>query len=216
MEPRKGKNLEKTHKVQKREKIIRDKNIPFGREEVKTAILNATEKLLLERSPIEITVREIAKLANIKHPLIHRHFGTKEEVIKAVHTRQLEKIIRNIPIVENLEGNLGLFFLSNKQNKWRQTALARAMIEGVNPHLLQDQFPVMQRLVKLMKKRHSQATSSNNFSPEFLTAALGALAAGWMLYEPFLLAATGLENEDKDEIQQKFIEILEEFVQKIC
>jgi hypothetical protein len=37
-----------------------------------------------------------------------------------------------------------------------------------------------------------------------------------MLYEPFLLAATGLENEDKDEIQQKFIEILEEFVKKIC
>ena len=73
--------------------------IPYGREEVKEAILDATEKLLLEKSPNKITVREIAESANIKHPLIHRHFGTKDAVIIAVHMREIAAVDQRVAYV---------------------------------------------------------------------------------------------------------------------
>lgn len=216
MEFRKGKNLEKTPKAQGGKKIIRDKNIPFGREAVKAAILDAAEKLLLERSPNEITVREIAKLANIKHPLIHRHFGTKDKVIFAVHTRGTARINQNIPEVENIEGNIESFFRAIFENKWRQIALARAMIDGVNPYLLQNQFPVMQRIVGLLKKRQNELETEGTFEPEILASAMAAMGLGWLIYEPFLLAATNLEDRDKAEVRQKIVEILEDMIQKFA
>ena len=199
----------------KRKKTIRDKNIPFGREEVKTAILNATEKLLLKYSPNEISVRNIAKLAKIKHPLIYRHFGTKDKLISLALTRGLTKIVDKNLNIENLEGNVGLLYEVAKNNKFRLT-LARSMVEGVNPHQMQNQFPLTQKLLELMKKRKAESESTGKYGVEFLTAALTALALGWMLYEPFLLAATGLEDENKEEIDGKIIGLLEEFVQKIC
>ncbi len=190
--------------------------IPYGREAVKKAILDAAEKLLLKKSPNKLTVREIAEAANIKHPLIHRHFGTKDEVIVAVHARNIKKIERKIVKVENLEGNVGTFFEAVKKNKFRQIALSRAMLDGVNPRAIQTQFPVMQRLLELLKKRSDEQNFESEFTPEMMTAIIAAAALGWFLYEPFLLAATGLEDRDQDELQQTVVEILEEIIRKLC
>lgn len=77
-------SLNKSIKGQQKVNEAESDNIPRGREAVKKAILEATEKLLLARSPHEISVREIAKQANVKHSLVHRHFGTKDELIMAI------------------------------------------------------------------------------------------------------------------------------------
>lgn len=189
--------------------------IPHGRDEVKKAILNAAEKLLLKRSPSEITVREIAKTANIKHPLIYRHFGTKNGVILAAHTRKLGKVSKMTTKIEALEGNVKTFFQMFEKDKWRQVALARAMIDGIDPHLIQNQFPMMEQLVELLKKKQDELGGETKFDAETMAAVLGAIGLGWFLFEPFLLAATRMEERNKEEIRLNVINILEEFIRKI-
>ncbi len=214
-----GKNqTPKPSEEENKEKADHKDKIPYGREAVKKAILDATENLLIKRNPSEITVREIAKVAKIKHPLIYRHFDTKEEVILAVHARSIGKTKRLISKIENLEGNVGLFFQAIRRNKVRQIALARAMIDGVDPHLIQNQFPVMQHFGELLKKRKDQTDSEAEieFQVKIEAAVLSATALGWILYEPFLLAATGLEEKNKDQVEQKVIAFLEEIIQKLC
>jgi TetR/AcrR family transcriptional regulator, repressor for neighboring sulfatase len=193
----------------------RGNNIPYGRDEVKSAILDAAEKLLMERSPNEITVREIAKLANIKHPLIHRHFGTKDELVIAVHARSIEKTRNEIGNVQFLEGNIEVFFRAVEKNRFRQIALARAMLDGVDPYQLQNQFPVMQMFLKLVEKKQAESTKEVKFDSKIVAAVLAGLALGWMVYEPFLLVSTGLDQEDKEQIKQTVGEILEEFIRQI-
>ena len=188
--------------------------IPYGREAVKKAILDAAENLLVKKSAGEISVREIAEAANIKHPLIYRHFGTKEEVIRSAHARGIEKVERVVTKIDSLEGNAGFIFEAVKQNRFRQIALSRAMLDGVDLRLVQTQFPVMRHLQELLEKR--KAESDANFDPQIMTAVLAAASLGWFLYEPFLLAATGMEDQNKEEIQQKVIDILEEIIQKLC
>lgn len=189
--------------------------IPHGRDEVKKAILNAAEKLLLKRSPSEITVREIAKAANVKHPLIYRHFGTKNGVILAVHTHKLEKVVKVTGKVEVLEGNVKTFFQTFEKDKWRQVALARAMIDGIDPRLIQNQFPIMEQLVELLKRKQNESDAETKFDPEMMAIILGAIGLGWFLFEPFLLAATRLDEKNKDEIRLTVIEIIEEIIKKV-
>jgi AcrR family transcriptional regulator len=55
---------------------------PHGRDQVRTAVLAATRDLVAERGPDGFSVREIAARAGVNHALVHRHFGTKSDVLK--------------------------------------------------------------------------------------------------------------------------------------
>ena len=206
----------KTSDTENNTQTTENDKIPHGRDAIKKAILDATEKLLLRKSPNQITVREIAEAAHIKHPLIHRYFGTKDDVIIAVHARGISKIEKQVAKLDNLNGNIGTFFEAVRRGKFRQVALSRAMIDGVPPRAVQSEFPVMQHLLRLIKKRCGETGLKNGFTPEMLTAVLAAAALGWMLYEPFLLAATEQEDKSPAEIHQSVVEILEEIVSKLC
>lgn len=213
MKEKKQKNtVKKAQKVQ----IKSNRNIPYGRDAVKKAILDSAEKLLVTKSAAEISVREIAKTANIKHPLIFRHFGTKEEVIRAVHTRNIKKIGRVVVQIDNLEGNVGFIFEAVKKNRFRQIALSRAMIDGVDLRLVQTDYPVMGHLLKLFEKKRNDEDGESKFDPQIMAAFFAAASLGWFLYEPFLIAATEMENRNKEETQEKIINILEEILQKLC
>lgn len=212
--PIKALKLEIT-KLQKPKKESGEK-IPHGRKEVKKAILDAAEKLLLKKSPSKITVREIAKAAKIKHPLIHRHFGTKEKVIIAVHARSIAKYQSTLSNIESMENNVEAFFKITEKSKFRQIALARAMMDGVDPRQIQNQFPMMEHVLSLLNKRRENADPKSKFDEETLTAILGATTLGWFLYEPFLLASTGLDKRNKDDVRKDVIEFLEEVIRKFC
>ena len=191
-------------------------SIPHGRDEVKKAILDAAEQLLVTKSANKISVREIADLAQTKHPLIYRYFGTKAEVIRAAHARGIEKIETVVNKIDTLQENAGFIFEAVKKNKFRQIALSRAMIDGVDLRLVQTQYPVMNHLLGLLKKRNEEAAPDSKFDPQLMTAVLAATSLGWFLYEPFLLAATDMENKNKEELHKEVIKVLEEIIRKLC
>ena len=49
-----------------------------------SAVQAAAVELLAERGPREMTVRDVAERAGVNHALVHRHFGTKDALIRAV------------------------------------------------------------------------------------------------------------------------------------
>lgn len=191
---------------------------PHGREEIRNAIMDAAQLLLTVKNPSEITVREIARVANVKHPLIHRYFGTKDNLIMEVHTRGIETIKDRIPHVEDIEGNIGVFYDAVNRNKWRQLALARAMLDGVDPRLLQNQYPLMTRVTELIAKRN-EARDPDKASPypaRFSSAMLAAMAMGWLVYEPFLIASTGLDDTSSEELNEMVVRFLDDIIYKVA
>jgi TetR/AcrR family transcriptional regulator, repressor for neighboring sulfatase len=190
--------------------------IPYGREAIKEAILDAAEEILAKHNPDEVSVRQIAKAAKINHSLVHRHFGTKENVIVAVHERIIERMALSISGAEQLEGNMALIFKTSKDNHSRRILLTRAMLNGINPHLIQNHFPVMHRLLNLVKKQKADLENPSKYDAEVLTAFFTAAVMGWFLYEPFLLASTGLEEKNQEEIHNQIVELLEEAIHKFC
>jgi AcrR family transcriptional regulator len=56
------------------------------------AVQQAAVELLADRGPREMTVREVAARAGVNHALIHRHYGTKDALIRAVVTEESRRI----------------------------------------------------------------------------------------------------------------------------
>src|SRR5262245_38114204 len=52
--------------------------------DARTRLIEAATELLADRPASAVTVREIAERAGLHHSLIHRHFGSKDELVRAV------------------------------------------------------------------------------------------------------------------------------------
>jgi AcrR family transcriptional regulator len=187
----------------------RKHDAPRGRDEIIEAILQATEELLPKHNPSEISLRQIAEAANINYSLIHRYFGTKESVIMAAHERMLSKVGEQFSAVDRIDGNIGVLFKISGQNVSRRTLLARAMLDGADPHLIRHHFPIMHQLIDLLRKKKSETENPSEYDPETLAAFFAGSALGWFFFEPVLLASTGLDKKDKAEVHSQITEMLE-------
>src|SRR4030095_9263650 len=186
------------------------------RDEIVNAILKATEGLLPKHNPTEISLRQIADAANVNYSLIHRYFGTKESVIMAAHERMLSKVGEQFSTVDRLDGNIGVLFEISGKNVSRRVLLARAMLDGANPHLIRHHFPIMQQLIELLRKKKSETENPSEHDPQTLAAFFAASSLGWFFFEPFLLASTGLDKKDKDAVHNEIIKILEKTADAVC
>jgi len=189
---------------------------PRGRKEIIDAILQATEKLLPKHNPTDISLRQIAEAANVNYSLIHRYFGTKESVIMAAHERILDRIGEQFSAVERLDGNIGVLFKINRENASRRILLARAMLDGADPHLIRHHFPIMHQLIELLKKKKSKTKHSSEYDAETLAAFFAGSTLGWFFFEPFLLASTGLDKKDKKKVHRQITEMLEKTADLLC
>lgn len=61
-------------------------------EAARDAILDATEKCLLEVGPQGLRLQDIARDLGISHPTVLHHFGSREELVDAVATRAMTKL----------------------------------------------------------------------------------------------------------------------------
>jgi TetR/AcrR family transcriptional regulator, repressor for neighboring sulfatase len=189
---------------------------PRGRDEIIDAILKATEQLLPKHNPTDISLRQIAEAANVNYSLIHRYFGTKESVIMAAHERILGKVGEQFSAVDRLDGNIGVLFKISGDNVSRRTLLARAMLDGAEPHLIRHHFPIMQQLVELLRKKKERTRKPTEYDAETLGAFFAGSALGWYFFEPFLLASTGLDKKDKAKVRSQIAEMLEKTADLLC
>jgi AcrR family transcriptional regulator len=189
---------------------------PRGRQAIIEAILHATEKLLPKHNPADISLRQIAEAANVNYSLIHRYFGTKESVIMAAHERVLSKVGEQFSAVDRIEGNIGVLFEISGKNVSRRILLARAMLDGADPHLIRHHLPIMQQLIELLRRKKSETKKPSKYDAETLAAFFAGSSLGWFFFEPFLLASTGLDKKDKGKVHKQIAEMLEKTADLLC
>src|SRR5271170_5270534 len=65
------------------EATVFDTAKPIGRDEVSAAVLQAASELFAEKGPAATSIREVAARAGVNHGLLHRHFGSKRQLLAA-------------------------------------------------------------------------------------------------------------------------------------
>ena len=165
---------------------------PRGREDVSEALINAATRLFAERGPSAVGVREIAQLAGVNHGLVHRHFGSKTGLLKAVVSRLADEIALGVgegDQTERLDTLLaGVLGATSRQGAWLRV-LAWSILDGVEIEELQTRFPLARRMVEAARREEGSALSA-----EARVTLIMSVGLGMLLFGPFLKAATGQDE----------------------
>ena len=165
---------------------------PKGRANVRKALISQAARLFAHRGVNSVSVRQLAQAAGVNHGLVHRHFGSKQGLLKAVMTKLADDVVLKMGSPEPDERLPELFAKSLRATvgglHWK--ILARALLDGESPADLQTSFPVVDRLLDAAKRDNPSGLSDEALVTLIITVTLGLL-----VFEPYLKLATG-QDED--------------------
>jgi len=172
---------------------------PRGQRETVAALIDATIALLAERGPAAISVRDIAARGGVNHGLVHRHFGSKQALVRAALDRLATELFDTAGAARLDVPGLRALFTATAQHESYWRALARTVLDGEPPREFQSRFPTIRRVVETLRDMQQSGVLTTELHAPTLTAGLGALVLGWLVFEPFLLAATGLDARSRED-----------------
>jgi TetR/AcrR family transcriptional regulator, repressor for neighboring sulfatase len=166
---------------------------PRGRDQVRSAVLTATSALVAERGPDGFSVREIAARAGINHALVHRHFGTKADVLEQMLAEDAEAVVA--AVVESglpTSGEAGsevvaelLDLLADRPSYWR--TLVHAVLDSPEAAL-----PGTASTTELFSGLWREGDDDRAVP----TSVAGMTVLGWLIFGQFMTEATGADPEE--------------------
>jgi AcrR family transcriptional regulator len=169
-------------------------NKPRGKASVRQALIEAATELFAERGPDDVSVRELAAHAGVNHGLVHRHFGSKDGLLQATMKQLAAGVADSIGPEDPGETLADLlkttFGATQDATHWR--ILARSILDGTPVSELQDEFPVVSRMLAAAARG-----TSSPLNPHALVTLLLAGSLGLLLFEPYLREATGQQADSK-------------------
>ena len=159
---------------------------PLGKEEVVAAVLSAASELFAERGPAATSIREVAARAGVNHGLLHRHFGSKRQLLAATlqHLADSAATLRDSGApAERLEA----------AHELQVRVMVRSKLDGFPIEELQERFPGMERFLEQVR-----FTVSDEHQARLAAAHAMALQFGWALMAPTLRVAFGLTLSDAE------------------
>lgn len=190
---------------------------PRGREEVMAAILDGATRLFAARGSAAVSVRDIAAEAGVNHGLVHRHFGSKQAVLRAVFERAAHEMAAVAADMTDPQAGMQRLFAASAEHEMYWRALARAILDGENPLTLQREFPTIQTLITRLEEEHQKPrprkdSPSPPFDARVVVGTLSALMLGWLVFEPYLLTATGFEPQDQKKMREQVVRMLQHMI----
>ncbi len=161
----------------------------MGKDKVSAAVLEAASQLFAEKGPAATSIREVAARAGVNHGLLHRHFGSKRQLLAATlqHLADSAAALRTSGASQpQLESAY----------EFQARVMVRSALDGFPVEELQQRFPGMEAFLQQVRPDHSDDRTAR------LLAAHGmALQVGWGLMGPTLRVAFGLQDLDDNEIR---------------
>ena len=176
---------------------------PKGRDAVRRALTEAASHCFAERGIGPVSVREIAALAGVNHGLVHRHFGSKDGLVKATLSALSDSVDEKLDHLSGEESLVELVpkvFGGTKEVGLHWRVVTHALLEGMSVDELQQDFPVFHRLVDAAERDGS--TRINAVAQATLIFATGL---GYMVFEPYLRSAATAEGVDWDAVRPQLM-----------
>jgi TetR/AcrR family transcriptional regulator, repressor for neighboring sulfatase len=176
------------------EATVADTARPLGKDEVVAAVLAAASELFAEKGPAATSIREVAARAGVNHGLLHRHFGSKRQLLAATLQYLADsgaKLRESGATAEQLEAAQEL----------QARVMVRSTLDGFPIEELQKRFPGMERFLEQVSSGHTDERKAR-----LLAAHAMALQFGWGLMAPTLRVAFGLQDLSDAEIRDAVAE----------
>jgi len=170
---------------------------PRGREAVRAALINAAAYCFANRGIKATSVREIAARAHVNHGLIHRHFGSKDQLLRELLcdlSTRVDQHLNDLCVDEVTPPPselLPTILMGTREVGLHWRVVLRALLEGIPPQELQTHFPVFSRLVD--SYRTLGVPESDALAEAVLAFSTGL---GFLTFQHYLEAAVNYEGSD--------------------
>lgn len=186
---------------------------PRGREQVIEAVIEATIELCRTGGPDKVTLRRVADQANVNYGLVHRHFGTKAEVIKAAMRRAHERSFRVlVEPYENLETAVSHILVEGSNT------LARVMAWGILQGEIDSILPpaesslMLMALYQLAAKDSEAKSAADSLATRVTVGTLVASLLGWRLFEPYIVRGLKLGDVSRPALYRSILSALHQLI----
>lgn len=172
-----------------------DRPRPVGRAEVMEAVRESAMVLFAERGPDAVTVREVADRAGVNHALIHRHYGTKEELLRVVLAEAIERMAGVARETSNTREDIRSVIAATRREEPAVRLLAWAILAGYPIDEVWPEHPAFQRVRSVLADEQAVSGDGEGREDARVAVATGtAMLLGWILFTPFLDRAAGLRE----------------------
>lgn len=165
---------------------------PQGRDQIRAAVLDAARDLVAERGPDGFSVRDVAARAEVNHALVHRHFGTKADVLQEVLELESRAVAEAVTTWGTPSADVGvqgaaelLSLLADFPSFWR--ALLHAVVE--TPEVAVAGTDATTALFREMWRAGGPTDPTRS-------ALAGATALGYLVFGAFMTEATEADPDD--------------------
>lgn len=161
---------------------------PRGKIEITAALLAAADHLFGQKGPDAVSVRDIAMAAGLTPALIHRYFGSKDELIRQVLRQHIATFREAVGPTTNPHIVAKAMFDVMSKNPAFLRVIAYILLEGHKPEEYVTKAGMVANLAETIKLTHKE-------NAKLESAILVSQMMGWLMFEPFLLFASDYEGD---------------------
>lgn len=187
-------------------------------EKTKLKILGAARQLFADRGINAVSVRDIAQEAGVTHALVHRYFGSKDEMAAAILTRELERLTATgapTPAppagADPFDPARALLKQALGDSRTTLKLISRAELDGFEPaKMLEGRVRLLAMLTARISAGQEAAgiPAEARHDPALVSATIGAAVFALASMGPWFMGAAGLDSADLDARQDEFVEII--------
>lgn len=159
------------------------KSKPSGATEIKAALIAAADQLIGKKGPAAVSVRDIAAAAGLMPTLVHRYFGSKDELIREVLRMHIATFREAAGEASEPRRVVDSMFDVMANNPAFLRVIAYILLEGQHPEEYLSKKGMVALLVEALSPTHGK-------DAQLEAAILVSQMAGFLLLEPFLLFAS--------------------------
>jgi AcrR family transcriptional regulator len=166
----------------------------------KAALIDAVIHLLAERSAADISVRDAAARAGVNHGLVHRYFGSKDDLVRAAIRQTSALVDAARPATPRTAWSYALF----RARPELALIIARCCLDGPRDVLRHVAPPprLRREFYGLIRAALDRAGLGRTIDARVLNAVGVSALLGWIVFRPLLDEGFDLPKDADDRVAQ--------------
>lgn len=174
---------------------------PSGRAEITEALLAAADRMFMEQSPADVSLRAIAREAGVNHGTVHRYFGTRDDLIEQLLVRLAARWTAKAQSAPDFASAIDLVLGDDSAAEASPGSWLRLLAWSMLTDSFETDASAHKRYATL-DLLPGMLDEDDDREAAFTTAAALSMAFGWRFFHPYLRAALHLEDVDYADLQE--------------
>ena len=158
------------------------------------ALLASAVELFAQHGPASVSIRDVARHAGVNHGLVHRHFGSKDDLLaEAIEVGSFSLLPGALaPTGFDLDDVVHALHHGSPSPR----TIARILVDDVAVGRVRPRYPVLSGLLNRVRQLPAEVRPPALADPKLAAAACASLVVGSVIWGRGIREAFGLAGED--------------------